>query len=98
MATLQFTVWEYASDVANGDPIQEDVVAIGGGSLQSDPIVGSNRKRQRVRVVCDTNAWVTWGANPTALDDGTAGRMMGQENPEYFEIEAGHRLAVIERV
>ena len=98
MPTLFFSVFEGAGEVAHGDPIQEDIVAIGGTSLQSATINGSGRKRRRVRILCDTNAYVIWGENPTAIADGSAGRPMGAENPEYFDIESGHRIAVIERI
>lgn len=98
MATLQFTVFESAAETALGDPIQEDTIEISGTSTQGAAISGSGRRRRRVRIVCDADAWVTWGADPTAINDGSAGRMMGQENPEYFDIEAGHKIAVIERV
>ena len=97
MTTLYFCVWDSAAAVANGDPIQEGTVDISTGSKKSDVIVGDNRKRRRVRIFCDANAFVTWGADPTATNDGLSGRPMGSENPEYFDIEAGHQIAVIER-
>lgn len=97
MATLQFTVFEHANEVALGVPLQEGTIDIAGTSTQGAVIVGSNRRRRRVRIVCDSAAWVTWGENPTALSDGSEGRMMGAENPEYFDLEANHRIAVIQR-
>jgi hypothetical protein len=97
MATLQFTVWETAAEVALGDPIQEATVAISGTSAQTAEIASADRKRRRVRIICDTKAWVTWGEDPTAVADGSEGRMMGAENPEYFDIESGHKIAVIQR-
>ena len=97
MPTLQFTVFEGANEVALGDPIQEGTIAISGTSAQGAVITGSHRRRRRVRIMCDTAAWVTWGADPTALSDGTDGRMMGTENAEYWDLESGHRIAVIQR-
>lgn len=98
MAQLQFSVWPDAREVAIGVPEQEGVITIGGTSAQGAVIAPSEEPRlKRVRVLCDSAAWVTWGADPTAAADGSAGFMMGAENPEYFGIEAGHRLAVIER-
>ena len=97
MATLFFRVWESAAEVALGDPIQEDVITIGSGSLQSAAIIGSGRKRRRVRLFADANCFVTWNADPTAKNDGTDGMPMASENPEYHDIEAGHIIAVIER-
>ncbi len=50
-----------------------------------------------MRLVADAECWVHWGNDVTALNDGTAGRMFGADNPEYFSIEAGQVVAVIER-
>jgi len=97
MATLFYAVYESAGEVALGDPIQEGTVTIGVASAQSATISGSGRKRKRVRLYADVNAFVTWGSNPTALNDGTDGRPMGADNPEYFDIEAGHKIATILR-
>ena len=97
MATLFFAVFEGAAEVATGDPIQEGVVSIGGASAPSAVIVGSGRKRRRVRLFADAICFVTWGENPVAKSDGTEGRPIGAEGGEYFDIEAGHKLAVIER-
>lgn len=98
MATLFFAVFESAAEVAHGSPVQEGVVAVGAGSAQSATISGSDRVRRRVRLYADVDCFVTWGANPTALVDGTEGRPLGADNPEYFEVEGGQKLAVIERV
>lgn len=100
MATFFFASWDYASEVAVGDPHQESTIAIGGTSAQGAVITtgtGQSRHRCRVRLFADTKCFVTWGADPTALNDGTDGRPMGVENPEYVDIEAGDRIAVIER-
>jgi len=97
MATMQFTVWVDAKEVALGEVAQEDTVAIGATSAQSAAITGSNKAHRRVRVICDMNAWVNWGSNPTAAVDGENGRMMGAENPEYFGMVAGDIIAVIAR-
>ena len=99
MADIQFTVWASAGEVAQGPVLNEGVVTIGAGSLQSgamDPTAG-NRGR-RVRLMSDADCWVTWGVNPTALDTGLGGRRLGSENPEYFDIPADQLIAVIERV
>lgn len=97
MATLFFTVFAGAVEVAAGDPIQENVINIAGVSAQSAVIVGADRKRHRVRVFADTNCFATWGLTPTAKDDGTDGRPLEAGSAEYFDIEAGHKIAVIER-
>ncbi len=97
MAKLFFTVFAGAVEVAAGDPIQEDEVNIGVASTQSAVIVGTGRKRHRVRVFADTNCFATWGENPVAKNDGTDGRALEAGSAEYFDIEAGYKIAVIER-
>ncbi len=97
MASLFFAVFLGAVEVAAGDPVQENKVAIGVASAQSVVITGDGRKRQRVRVFADTNCFATWGENPTALADGTDGRPLEAGSAEYFDIEAGHKIATIER-
>ena len=93
MATLWITVFEHAGEVALGDPVQELTVTFT-TSTQSTAITGSNRKRKRVRIFSDADCNVSWGANPTA----TATTIpMGAENPEYFDIEAGHLIAAVTR-
>ena len=99
MATLFIGVWGDASQTLIGQPIQEMTVAIGAGSLQSGILTqGNNKVQRRVRIMADTDCFVTWGVDPTALNDGTQGRPMGAENPEVFGIESGWKIAVIERV
>jgi len=97
MATLFFAVFEDAAQTALDIPLQEDVIAIGVGSLQSATIVGSGKKKRTVRLFADVDCFVTWGADPTAVADGSEGRPIGAENPEYVSIEAGHKIAVIAR-
>ena len=97
MATLYYCVFQGAREVANGDPIQEGSVAISGTSAQSEVIEGSDRVRRRVRVFTDTACFVTWGSDPTAVNDGSDGRPLAAEGGEYFDVEAGHKLAVIAR-
>ena len=94
MATLWITVFEHAGEVALGDPLQELTVTFT-TSTQSAAITGSDRKRKRVRIFSDADCNVSWGANPTA--SGTT-IPMGAENPEYFDIEAGMEISVIERI
>lgn len=100
MATLFFAVFEGAAEVATGDPIQESTVNIAGSSTPStDAILGTGRSRQRmrVRVFADVACFVTWGLSPTAQSDGTDGRPLAAEGAEYFDVEAGYKLAVILR-
>ena len=98
MATLYITVWEDAAEVALGQPTQEMTVPIGASSAQSAVIVGVKNRHLRMRLMADGDCFVTWGDDPTALTDGTSGRPMGAENPEYFSINAGQKVAVIQRL
>ena len=97
MATLFFAVFSGAVEVAAGDPIQEGVITVGAGSLQSAVITGTGKKRRRVRIFADSDCFATWGENPTALANGLDGRPLSAGSAEYFDIEAGHKIATIER-
>ena len=97
MATLFITVFRSAGSTAHNNPSQEEVVDIGVASAQSNAITGA-RGRRTVRLYPDADCFVTWGPNPTALIDGTEGRAMGQDNPEYFNISVGDIIATIQRV
>lgn len=98
MATLFFCVFEGAGSVALGDPLQEAVISIGVSSTSSaDPIVGEKRLRRKVRLYADANCFVTWGTTPDAQPDGSDGRPLAADGAEYFDIEAGYKIAVIER-
>ena len=97
MATLFVTVWETAEAVALGDPLQEFQVNIGATSTPSTEIIpGPIRKKRRIRLFADADCFVTWAESPVAVS--SASRPMGAENPEYFEIQAGQKIAVIERL
>ena len=98
MATLFFTVFAGAAEVAMGDPIQEDSVAIGGSSTASAVLAGTGKKRRRVRLFADIDCYATWGENPVAKNDGTDGRPLAASVAEYFDIEVGHQIAAIERI
>lgn len=98
MATLYIGVWDNANEVLFGAPIQEVAVTVSGTSAQSATISGSNKEMRRCRLMADTDCFVTWGDNPTALNDGTEGRPLDAENTEIFGIQAGQKIAVIERV
>ena len=81
MADLFYAVWDTAAEVANGPVKAEGKVSIAGTSTQSSAVVdptGGNRSR-RVRLWAGAACYVTWGVNPTAVNDGTAGRP--QEGP-----------------
>jgi len=96
MATLQLTVFADATQVALGPVLQEEIVTYTSSSVQSNVITGSGLTRL-VRFYSDADCFVHWGSNPTALTNGTAGRYVGANNPEYFSLSAGEKVAVIER-
>jgi len=96
MASLYITVFRQAHMTALGDPTQEEVVTIDGTSRQSNAISG-DRAFRTVRLCADSDCFIHWGSNPTALNDGTAGRAVGADNPEYWSIAVGDKIAVIQR-
>jgi hypothetical protein len=97
MATLFVAAFASAAQVAMGPPLQEMTVDIGVGSTQSAVIVGSGRRHRYVRLFADANCFVTWNANPVAIGDGSDGRPLAANVAEYFNIESGNKIAVIER-
>jgi hypothetical protein len=72
-------------------PLAEQQVAIGGGSLQSVAFSGTTRF---IRVDTDTTCRIAWGKNPTASAANTTRLVAGQT--EYFGVNAGDKLAVIQ--
>ena len=98
MATLWIAVFDAANEVLFDAPIQEIKVSISGTSAQSAAISGSGKIMRRVRLFTDTDCFVTWDDDPTALQDGSDGRPLGAENPEVFGIVSGEKIATIERV
>ena len=97
MATCYFSVWLSNGGVALGPVEQEGAITIGAGSTQGAVITGASNHQRTVRLFCDSNAFVTWGTDPTAASDGSAGMPMGAENPEYVQVSSGDRFAVIAR-
>lgn len=98
MATLFIAVWGDARQTLIGEPLQEMTITVLGTSAQSATITGGNNKTwRRVRLFTDTDCFVTWGSDPTALQSGAGGRPLGAENPEIFDIESGQKIAVISR-
>jgi hypothetical protein len=97
MASLQFTVFDAAGSTGAGPVLQEGVIAIGATSAQGSEITPGAVYTRIVRVTADADCWVTWGTSPTALNDGSEGRMFHASQVEYFQVAAGERFAVIER-
>lgn len=92
---VYMTVWEDAAEVALGEPLQFTSAEI--GSTNSAAIVGTGKKRRRVRLYSTAACWVKYGANPTATGASDA-MAVGADNPEYIDMEAGHVLTAIARV
>jgi hypothetical protein len=49
-----------------------------------------------VRLVATSDCWVAFGANPTAVNSGTASILLPAGVPEYFWVYPGERVAVIQ--
>ncbi len=97
MATLGIQVFADAKEVLFDAPIQVTSVAIGAGSLKAAAITGSNKQMRHCRLFADADCFVLWGADPTA-GDFTDSVPLGAENPEVIGVQAGHLIAVIQRV
>lgn len=94
---LQYSVFWGAVETGKGPVLNEGAIAIGDESVQSPTVMdpmGSNMSRC-VRVIADRPCFVTWGHSPTALTDGTGGRMMAAYAVEYFDIPSNQKIAVI---
>lgn len=97
MASLFLTVWETAGATAHGDPSQiMTPVTVDGTSRQSEAVAANKPGRKTVRFFTDTDCFVNWGADPT-VTDGTDAIPLGAENPEYWDVENGDKIAVIQR-
>lgn len=96
MSELQITVFDGAGPTALGPVLLEEKITVSATSAQTTAMPGTRLSRI-VRVFSDVNIYLTWGVNPTALTDGSDGRMIGADNPEYFQVPAGQKLAAITR-
>lgn len=96
MTTLWISVFASAAEVAHGDPLEELTVDISASSTQSDALDNTDGQnwRRRCRLFADGDCYIATGANPTAS---ATTRPLGAENPEYIDVQAGHKVAVIER-
>ena len=97
MARLQITTFLDASTIPLGDPVSEDVVDIEGTPHNSKPLPGSDTALV-VRLFAEVDCFVCWGENPTVKGDGFCGRMLTAGGSEYFQIKAGYKISVIERI
>lgn len=98
---LQFTVFYSSAESGKGPVLNEGLQTVAGTSSQTgvmDPAGGAQSRS--VRLATTEKVWVTWGDDPTALQDGSDGRMMGPDisTVEYFDIPADSKIAVIARL
>lgn len=70
-------------------PVAEQVVAIGVASAQS---AAFNAETRMVGIHADAICSVAFGVNPTAV---ATNRRLAANSTEYFEVIAGHKVAVI---
>lgn len=61
----------------------------------SQPTNQQNQTRH-VRVVCTAPAWISFGTSPTAIRQDSASMFMPAGLPEYFWVQLGERLSVIQ--
>ena len=75
MATLFITIFRDAAVTLLGQSDQEMTITVAGTSAQSSTVtVPANGAGKRLaRLYTDTDCFVTWGANPTAVNDGSSG-------------------------
>ncbi len=102
MATLYATVFRSAGAVASGDPSQEFPTPIAGTSTPSTVAVMAvdepKKRRYVVRILADEDCFLNWGeGTPVATADGNGGRAISAGVAEYFYVQAGHKLATIQR-
>ncbi len=97
MATLGIQVFADAKEVLFDEPLQIMAVVVGAGSLKSAAVTGSRSQIRACRLFSDTDCFVIWGDDPTAVDF-TDSFPLGAENPEVVGIKAGQFIAVIQRV
>jgi len=49
-----------------------------------------------IRVIAQANCWIAFGTNPTAAVAGAGSILIGAYTPEYFWVNKGERIAVIQ--
>ena len=95
MATLFCTVFRQSGSTAIGAPTFLAGVTIDSTSRQTTAIAGT-RGHRTVRIYPDADCFVTWGSNPT-VTGATDAFPMGADNPEYFLVPIGEKIAVLTR-
>lgn len=69
--------------------LDQTPVTVGGTSAQSAAFSANTKL---VRIECDVVASMVFGANPAAT---TSSARISANLPEYFQVQAGHRVAFI---
>jgi hypothetical protein len=90
-------VFRDAGAAAKGAVEQALKETIGGTAVQTDAILqGGTTPIKFVRCWADGDCYIAWGADPTATTDSIP--IGAGHGPEYFEIPAGYKISVIEKV
>ncbi len=97
MATIGIPVFASAKEVLFEVPIQFESMTVDGTSRQSGEISGSRQEIRHCRIFSDTDCFILWGTDPTAVDFSDS-LPIGAENPEVIGVRAGDKIAVIQRV
>lgn len=95
MATLWIHSFANAKETAFDAPFQTVQVTVTGAAASAAVLTTptGQKNMMRVRLFADVDCHVSWdGADAT-----TADLPMGADNPEYFGIESGTVISVIER-
>lgn len=89
------TVNGYLAPIVNDHPVFEGVVAVGAGSLQSQPVTSAPASTggYYVRLRADEACHIAIGANPTATTSNAL--KLGAGSVEWVGVPNGHRIAVI---
>lgn len=84
------TNFQNPAEIAMTPPVvDQGSVSFGGGATQSAAFNASTRY---VRLLCDVQCSVAFGANPTAT---TSNMVLPAGLPEYFGVIAGQKVSVI---
>ena len=61
------------------------------GTISTQP-----NNTQHIRVVANAACWISFGSNPTAASGGAASIYIPAFTPEYFWVNKGERIAVVQ--
>lgn len=97
MSALYVTVFTDASQTALGDVEQSLSIANLSGSNAQTAVITRNGtlSTKRIRVYSEAAAWIAFGTDPDAT--GTLRIPIGADNPEYFTVPVGYKVAGVTR-